>query len=74
MARSKWKAFYTNNQNKKILQQLKNHSTNTKVSRNTIILPNFITKTFKVYNGKNFNKISVTIEMVGHKFGAFCFT
>jgi ribosomal protein S19 len=30
--------------------------------------------TFKVYNGKNYNEITIIDSMIGHKFGEFSFT
>ena len=74
MSRSKWKGPYinTNSINKKY-QSNKNYIKPI-VARNTIILPQFIEKTFEVYNGKKFNEILVTEEMIGHKFGEFSAT
>jgi small subunit ribosomal protein S19 len=40
-------------------------------SRGSLIVPEFIGKNFEVYNGKVFFKVSVTEDMVGHKFGEF---
>jgi small subunit ribosomal protein S19 len=39
--------------------------------REAVIVPEFIGQTFLVHNGKNFNKVYVTEEMVGHKLGEF---
>lgn len=74
MGKSKWKGFYFDDKSAKVLQKLKSYYTNIQVSRNSTILPNFLTKTFEVYNGKKFDTIRVTIEMIGHKFGEFSFT
>ena len=69
MSRSKWKGPYfsyktLNNsyQQKKIL------------NRNSEIVPKFVGLTFQVYNGKNFTDVTVTSDMVNHKFGEFVFT
>ncbi|HLE97376.1 MAG TPA: 30S ribosomal protein S19 [Candidatus Thermoplasmatota archaeon] len=35
------------------------------------ILPSFIGKTIQVYSGKDWNKVVVTTEMIGHKLGEF---
>lgn len=43
-------------------------------SRNLIILPNYINKNFYVHNGKNFIKIKISKEMIGHKLGEFAKT
>jgi small subunit ribosomal protein S19 len=40
-------------------------------SRRTTIVPDFVTMTFLVHNGKTFIKVYVTEEMVGHKLGEF---
>ena len=74
MSRSKWKGPYidTNSLDKKY-QSNKNYIKPI-VARSTTILPQFIEKTFEVYNGKKFNEILVTEEMIGHKFGEFSTT
>ena len=43
-------------------------------SRSSTILPTFVSKTFKVYNGKKFVEVLVTEKMVGQKFGEFART
>lgn len=40
-------------------------------SRRSTILPNFVGLTFGIHNGQKHIPISVTEEMVGHKFGEF---
>ena len=40
-------------------------------SRNCTIIPEFISKTFLVHNGRDFKKVFVTENMVGHKLGEF---
>ena len=40
-------------------------------SRRSTISPEFVNHTFLVHNGKNFNKVFVTEDMVGHKLGEF---
>ncbi len=40
-------------------------------SRRSMILPDFIGHTFAVHNGKVFNSVFVTENMVGHKLGEF---
>lgn len=64
MSRSKWKNPFTKKlilKNKKILN----------IKRNYEITPSIVGKTFKVYNGKTFTKLSVVDEMIGHKIGEF---
>jgi small subunit ribosomal protein S19 len=40
-------------------------------SRRSTILPQFVGLTFGVYNGQKFIPVSVSEQMVGHKFGEF---
>lgn len=40
-------------------------------SRRCTIVPEFVGYTFMVHNGKLFNKVYVTEDMVGHKLGEF---
>lgn len=43
-------------------------------SRRSTILPEMVGLTFAVHNGKKFNAVFVTENMVGHKFGEFSAT
>lgn len=43
-------------------------------SRRSTITPDFVGMTFNVHNGKVFNPVFVTENMVGHKLGEFSFT
>ncbi|MFO1461064.1 MAG: 30S ribosomal protein S19 [Verrucomicrobiota bacterium] len=43
-------------------------------SRRSTIIPDFVGLTFNVHNGKAFNAVFVTENMVGHKLGEFSFT
>jgi small subunit ribosomal protein S19 len=43
-------------------------------SRRSTITPEFVGLTFNVHNGKVFNAVFVTENMVGHKLGEFSFT
>lgn len=40
-------------------------------SRRSTILPQFVGLTFGVYNGKKHIPVTVSEEMIGHKFGEF---
>lgn len=40
-------------------------------ARSAVILPNFVGLKFHVYNGKVYNEVNVTEQMVGHKLGEF---
>ena len=43
-------------------------------ARACTIVPEFIGYTFLVHNGKTFNKVYITEDMVGHKLGEFSVT
>jgi small subunit ribosomal protein S19 len=40
-------------------------------ARRCTIVPEFVGSTFMVHNGKTFNKVYVSEDMVGHKLGEF---
>lgn len=40
-------------------------------SRRSMITPEFVGHTFMVHNGKSFNSVFVTENMVGHRLGEF---
>ena len=43
-------------------------------SRRSMIIPDFVGHTFEVHNGKTFQTVFVTENMVGHKLGEFAVT
>ena len=43
-------------------------------ARACTIVPEFVGRTFLVHNGKVFNRVLVTEDMVGHKLGEFSLT
>ena len=43
-------------------------------SRRSMITPDFVGMTFSVHNGKIFNAVFVTENMVGHRLGEFSMT
>ena len=43
-------------------------------SRRSMVLPDFVGHTFAVHNGKVFNNVFVTENMVGHRLGEFSLT
>ncbi len=57
----------------KLNQQSKREPIKTWARRCTIV-PEFIGHTFKVHNGRTFNDVFVTEDMVGHKLGEFSHT
>ncbi|KAI9670430.1 MAG: mitochondrial ribosomal small subunit component [Trizodia sp. TS-e1964] len=40
-------------------------------ARGATILPNFVGLKFQVHNGKIYNDVTITEDMVGHKLGEF---
>lgn len=40
-------------------------------ARSATILPNFVGMLFQVHNGKLYNDVMITEDMVGHKLGEF---
>jgi small subunit ribosomal protein S19 len=40
-------------------------------ARACTVIPEFVSRTFLVHNGKDFKKVYVTENMVGHKLGEF---
>ena len=43
-------------------------------ARDCTVVPEFVGVTFLVHNGKQFNKVYASEEMVGHKLGEFSLT
>jgi len=43
-------------------------------SRRSMILPEFVDEFFEIHNGKEFLRVQITEEMVGHRFGEFAST
>jgi len=43
-------------------------------ARSCTVIPEFVGYTFMVHNGRTFNKVFVTEDMVGHKLGEFSLT
>lgn len=66
MSRSQYKEIYVV---KKLL--LNKKKIITLRSRSSAILPKFVGKTFKIYQGKRFITVKILPEMIGHKFGEF---
>lgn len=67
------KRGFSDNQ-KKLLQKIENKNNVKTHLRNTIILPSMVGKTVQVHNGKGFQSIIITDEMIGHLFGEFSLT
>jgi small subunit ribosomal protein S19 len=74
MSRSTWKGPFVDGYLLKKAETARG-STRSEVikiwSRRSTILPQFVGLTFGVYNGNKHVPVSVSEEMVGHKFGEF---
>ena len=71
MSRSVWKGIFIE---KSVLKIIKTKKPKKIWSRKSIILPQFLGYNFEVYNGKKFIPLSITEDMIGHKFGEFSLT
>lgn len=74
MARSVWKGPFVDGYLLKKADKSRASGRNEIIkiwSRRSTILPQFVGLTFGVYNGNKFLPVSVTENMIGHKFGEF---
>ena len=60
---------------KKLIQRVKNGSDTIRTHlRDMIILPEMIGIDLEIHNGKNFNRVTVQPEMIGHYIGEYALT
>ncbi|MEE8310219.1 MAG: 30S ribosomal protein S19 [Hyphomicrobium sp.] len=74
MTRSVWKGPFVDGFLLKKAEKVRQSSRNEIIkiwSRRSTILPQFVGLTFGVYNGQKHIPVSVTEDMIGHKFGEF---
>ena len=74
MARSVWKGPFVEESLIKKVEKQKNQPNKKPIktwSRKSTIIPDFVGISFLIYNGKKFIPITVSEDMVGHKFGEF---
>ena len=74
MARSVWKGPFVELSLLKKAETAQEAGTRTPIktwSRRSMVTPEFVGHTFLVHNGKIFNSVFVTENMVGHKLGEF---
>ena len=74
MSRSVWKGPFVDGYLLKKAEKVRGGGRNEIIrtwSRRSTILPQFVGLTFGVYNGLKFVPVSVTEDMIGHKFGEF---
>ena len=74
MARAVWKGPFVE---ESLMKKVDKYKTDPKKipiktwSRKSTIIPDFVGISFLIYNGKKFIPITVSEDMVGHKFGEF---
>tara|TARA_A100000164_G_scaffold365087_1_gene384205 strand:- start:858 stop:1157 length:300 start_codon:yes stop_codon:yes gene_type:complete len=74
MVRSVWKGPFVEASLIKKVEKQKKDTTNRPIktwSRKSTIIPDFVGISFLIYNGKKFIPITISEDMVGHKFGEF---
>ena len=74
MTRSVWKGPFVEESLIKKAEKQKNESGKKPIktwSRKSTIIPDFVGLSFLIYNGKKFIPLTVSEDMVGHKFGDF---
>ena len=74
MARSIWKGPFVEESLIKKVEKQKNETNRKPIkiwSRKSTIIPDFVGTSFLIYNGKKFIPITISEDMVGHKFGEF---
>lgn len=71
MSRSSRKGPYVDEKLLKKVLANKNGEAIQTYARRSQIAPEFVNKSFAVYNGKKFINVFVTEEMVGHRLGEF---
>ena len=74
MARAVWKGPFVE---ESLMKKVDKYKTDPKKipiktwSRKSTIIPDFVGLSFLIYNGKKFIPLTVSEDMVGHKFGEF---
>ena len=74
MARAVWKGPFVEESLIRKVDRIKNDPNRKPIktwSRKSTIIPNFVGLSFLIYNGKKFIPLTVSEDMVGHKFGEF---
>ena len=74
MARAVWKGPFVEESLIKKAERQKNETNKKPIktwSRKSTIIPDFIGLSFLIYNGKKFIPLTISEDMVGHKFGEF---
>lgn len=74
MSRSKWKGPFIDINNINELKEKRQENKLISMGRNSEITPLLVGFSYNVHNGKTYSEVSVTENMIGHKFGEFSFT
>jgi small subunit ribosomal protein S19 len=82
MSRSSWKNPYVHQSVRRKVKRIKEMQAESGskkfrikiMSRSSQILSDFVDLSFMVHNGRDYRLITVTEDMVGHKFGEFAYT
>jgi small subunit ribosomal protein S19 len=65
----------TSRKHKDLLQRIRNGDENLRTHlRDMIILPEMVGATISVHDGRNFNRVEILPEMIGHYLGEFALT
>ena len=74
MARSVWKGPFVDESLIRKVEKIRNEVIKKPIktwSRKSTIIPDFVGISFLIYNGKKFIPLTISEDMVGHKFGEF---
>jgi len=71
MARSLWKGPYVETSILRLISQKSEQTTFKTWSRKSMILPIAVGLKLEVHNGKSYNTLTITDDMIGHKLGEF---
>ena len=82
MSRSSWKNPFVHQSVRRKVKRIKEMQAESGskkfrikvMSRSSQILSDFVDLSFMVHNGRDYRLITVTEDMVGHKFGEFAYT
>jgi len=61
-------------QEEKVLKKIRKNKVVKTHCRDMIVLPEMVGKVIQIYNGREFVRVEVKPEMIGHRFGEFAMT
>ncbi|MBI2665596.1 30S ribosomal protein S19 [Candidatus Woesearchaeota archaeon] len=66
---------FNNDSQKKLLKKIDADSKNIRTQRREmVVIPSMIGKTIKIYSGREWVPVTITVEMLGHYLGEFALT